>query len=251
MAIDVTAVRSRRALLGGVAGAIAAVTAQALRPLTARAEGEVVHVGDTFDTAGSVTRLTNKRNDNHVFMAESTGDGTGVYGVSDGSYGVRGRSRRAFGVYGYSSGSHGVYAQSDGSGNGVNAFSRKGLGVYGSSGNSHGVYATSSGAAASLFASKHTSLHTVPDGNAIIGHIDIRTSPRTAIVGTTTGTGAGIRGSSEQGRGGLFGGPLANLGLIPSQASTHPASGARGDLLVDAGGRLWFCKGGTGWVQLA
>ena len=28
-------------------------------------------------------------------------------------------------------------------------------------------------------------------------------------------------------------------------------SGAIGDLFVDRGGRLWFCKGGTTWKQLA
>ena len=39
--------------------------------------------------------------------------------------------------------------------------------------------------------------------------------------------------------------------LVPSAATVHPASGQMGDLFVDKTGRLWFCKGGTLWKQLA
>jgi hypothetical protein len=38
---------------------------------------------------------------------------------------------------------------------------------------------------------------------------------------------------------------------VPSSRSTHPSSGALGDLFLDKSGRLWFCKGGTTWVKLA
>jgi hypothetical protein len=34
-------------------------------------------------------------------------------------------------------------------------------------------------------------------------------------------------------------------------ATSHPGSGAKGDLFVDTSGRLWFCKGGMSWKQLA
>jgi hypothetical protein len=44
---------------------------------------------------------------------------------------------------------------------------------------------------------------------------------------------------------------VAQLRLQPSTLATHPASGAAGDLVVDVNKRLWFCKGGTVWVQLA
>jgi hypothetical protein len=53
------------------------------------------------------------------------------------------------------------------------------------------------------------------------------------------------------GRGGIFTGGKAQLKLHPSSASTHPTKGQRGDLFVDKSGRLWFCKGGTNWKQLA
>jgi len=44
---------------------------------------------------------------------------------------------------------------------------------------------------------------------------------------------------------------LTEINLVTSTRATHPTSGRRGDLLVDASGRLWFCKGGTTWKQLA
>jgi len=66
------------------------------------------------------------------------------------------------------------------------------------------------------------------------------------------GTGiVGVRGESSSGRGGVFIGTAAQVRLSPSSASSHPASGSRGDLFVDAAGRLWFCKGATTWHQLA
>jgi hypothetical protein len=37
---------------------------------------------------------------------------------------------------------------------------------------------------------------------------------------------------------------------MPSTAATHPTSGSRGDLFVDASGRLWYNRGGTAWVRL-
>jgi hypothetical protein len=39
--------------------------------------------------------------------------------------------------------------------------------------------------------------------------------------------------------------------LIPTTTATHPASGLAGDLYVDNAKRLWFCKGGNTWVQVA
>jgi hypothetical protein len=61
----------------------------------------------------------------------------------------------------------------------------------------------------------------------------------------------GVRGDSVNGRGGLFIGKRAQLRLRPSDANSHPSSGAMGDLFVDRHGRLWFCKGGSSWRLLA
>lgn len=45
-------------------------------------------------------------------------------------------------------------------------------------------------------------------------------------------------------RGGVFAGTKAQIRLTPSKATTHPTTGRRGDLFVDATGRLWFCRSG-------
>lgn len=52
------------------------------------------------------------------------------------------------------------------------------------------------------------------------------------------------------GRAASFYGKTAQLQLQPYN-SAHPKSGARGDLFVDKDGKLWFCKGGTSWKQIA
>jgi hypothetical protein len=73
----------------------------------------------------------------------------------------------------------------------------------------------------------------------------------TGVAGISSG-GAGIVGASTHNRGGLFSGGPAQVQLVPSKtAKTHPTSGKAGDLFVDKSKRLWFCKGGTNWKQLA
>jgi hypothetical protein len=244
MAIDTAAPRSRRALLAGVGGALAALAGQALRPMAARGEGEVIHVGDRVDTARSVTWLTNRRNANDVLRAESTGDGRGVYGVSARHHGVHGRSMQQVGVFGQSRPESGIAGWSVW-GDGVSGESEQSAGVFGRSAADSGVAGFSYGTRASVYGWKFEDA-----GNAIKGEIKSTANPRTAIVGTPVGPGAGIRGMSEQGRGGQFGGPVAQLRLMPSVA-IHPATGAMGDLVADTSGHLWFCKGGANWTQLA
>jgi len=64
--------------------------------------------------------------------------------------------------------------------------------------------------------------------------------------------GEGAIGISARGeRGGTFAGNVAQLQLQPSGQASHPATGEPGDLFVDASRRLWFCKGGSSWVQVA
>ena len=73
-----------------------------------------------------------------------------------------------------------------------------------------------------------------------------------AVVGySQTANSRGVLGLSTNGRGGAFSGKAAQVQLLASTATTHPTSGLRGDLFVDNSGRLWFCKGGTTWRQLA
>ena len=61
---------------------------------------------------------------------------------------------------------------------------------------------------------------------------------------------AGLRCSAW--RAARAGGPgAAQLYLEPGTAASHPGTGQLGDLYLDKSGRLWFCKGGTSWKQLA
>lgn len=72
-------------------------------------------------------------------------------------------------------------------------------------------------------------------------------SSSTGVAGTSV-TGTGVTGKGK--RGGVFSGTAAGIQLTP-QAGSHPASGSKGDLFVDHNTHLWFCRGGTTWVQLA
>jgi hypothetical protein len=67
------------------------------------------------------------------------------------------------------------------------------------------------------------------------------------------GAGAAISGTgSAMGRGGQFTGGAAQVRLVPG--GTLPMSGQTGDLFVDSGGHLHYCRtGGSAatWVQLA
>jgi hypothetical protein len=68
---------------------------------------------------------------------------------------------------------------------------------------------------------------------------------------STLGETFGITARSTAGRGGLFSGFAAQMQLTPGSAATHPTSGQAGDFYVDTSARLWYCKGGTSWVELA
>jgi len=39
--------------------------------------------------------------------------------------------------------------------------------------------------------------------------------------------------------------------LVPAAASSHPETGAAGQLFVDKANRLWYCRGGRDWRRLA
>jgi len=91
-------------------------------------------------------------------------------------------------------------------------------------------------------------------GYGVWGEIPDSTKTQSAVLGSTEGAGNGVEGRSILGRGGLFRGKRAQVRLLPSSAATKPSAGKRGDLFVDASGRLWYCKTSdstTGWVQLA
>jgi hypothetical protein len=88
-------------------------------------------------------------------------------------------------------------------------------------------------------------------GIAVVAAIANPDSRATAAKGTTIGSGAGVEGQSVYGVGGRFAGRTAQVHLVPSPASSHPDRGAAGQLFVDRANRLWCCRGGTNWAQLA
>lgn len=88
-------------------------------------------------------------------------------------------------------------------------------------------------------------------GWAMYGRVNNTTSTFSAVFGRTSGSGAGIEGWSAKGVGGKFAGSVAQVRLVASGKTSHPPTGTRGDLFVDKFGRLWFCKGGATWTQLA
>jgi hypothetical protein len=88
-------------------------------------------------------------------------------------------------------------------------------------------------------------------GSAVVGGVSNPTSNAPAILGATSGGGSGVEGKSLKGVSGRFTGKTAQIQLNPSTATTHPSTGAAGQFFVDRSNRLWFCRGGASWKQLA
>ncbi|WP_432571746.1 hypothetical protein [Kineococcus sp. SYSU DK005] len=94
-------------------------------------------------------------------------------------------------------------------------------------------------------------------GRAVYGLAASATSTSGAVTGEHRGKGAGVWGHqasaspaaeaavvgySVNGRGARFRGALAQVQLTPAAAAAPPAGGVAGDVLVDRGNRLWFCR---------
>ena len=134
--IDSSAPRTRRALLLGGIGGLAAWAASAVgRAAPVQADGETIHVGDSINTATLTTEIINTTNAATVFRAQSTLTGIGIRGQSDSNIGVLGGSNSGWGMQASPSTNSGIRATST-SGSGVDAESVNGFGVHavGSSG---------------------------------------------------------------------------------------------------------------------
>jgi hypothetical protein len=291
MAIDTTNPRTRRAILmGALGGTVAAVAAAVGRasPVSAT-DGDAVLVGGTYSATGT-TRINATGGHTALFGSSDVAAGVegyssavGVYGDSDSGTGVYGSSSgtsqpavlgRSLGnstaVQGYSgssapvaqakTGVHG-YADQDSSAVGVHGQSPTGDGTVGESdaAGKSGLYAHNSNAGGwGVFGSNFGALTNGYIGgvNGVLGQA--RGSSGCGVMGyygtVTPGAGpakTGVYGSGGTGRGVVAKGDKAPLRLLPSTAANHPSKGALGDLFVDKHKRLWFCKGGTSWHQLA
>jgi hypothetical protein len=213
--------RSRRSMLAAlVGGTVAAAAASLGRPQAVSAQANPVVLGG-YNTATTITQITNTAAGVYAFKVVGTGSGRGIEGHSDSEIGVAGYSSSGTGAFGTSETGVGVYGSSDST--------TKPAMTGWSFGNTTGVVGYAGPNAFPAF------------------------QPKTGVYGYADkdATSAGVRGSSPAGRGGIFKGGAAALRLAPSTAATHPASGQKGDLFVDSHGRLWFCKGSTSWKQLA
>ncbi len=248
MAIDTSIPRTRRAVLGAGLGAFVAVVATALgRPVGA-------------DAATGDPLLLGKDNTSDDSTSVSSPGHIGIQGISESYIGVQGTSNSYEAVQGLSSTGTGVHGRS-------NQAAGYAAGVYGESVSPGGVGAfgnnhATSGNAVGAQGTSHS-----PTGLALVGWADAgglavsgfsggrfpAMPSKTGVHGRADqdGSSVGVSGFSAAGRGGLFAGQLAQLRMTPSTAVSHPASGAAGDFFVDKSGRLWFCKGGTIWKQLA
>jgi hypothetical protein len=247
MAIDSTTPRTRRAILAGGIAAAAAASLGRAQPAAAH-DADDVRLGGA-NVATSVTSITNSTNANNVLSLTSTSAGNGLEATSNSGVGVHGTSTSGSGVAGQSSniGVHatgdyiGVYAFSD-SGHAVYAQTGAGTALFGSNGSS-AVAAVQGWSAGSMGLQGYSGTTGFPPPGP----------PKTGVYGSADqdANSVGVRGASPTGRGGRFKGRKAQIRLDPSAAATHPASGAAGDLFVDSSHRLWFCKGGATWKQLA
>lgn len=155
----------------------------------------------------------------------------------------------------------GVNNSKSGKGTGVHGIVNNGsanaVGVLGE--NSVGVAVVGTGGTLGVFASGTTGVHgTGTSGNGVTGNSStgsgVHGTGKNGLSGTGSGNNSvGVKGSATAtgGRGGVLTGNAAQLKLVPGSKSSHPSSGQRGDLYADSKGRLWFCKGGTSWHQLA
>jgi hypothetical protein len=239
--IDTITPTSRRALLAGLVGGLTATVAGTLgraQPASAH-DPDDVRLG-RLNTATRRTTITNPTENGHAIVGLASGSGIGLRGQSDSGIGVYGHGY--VGVFGSSATADGVRGISD-SGPALRASSVTGYGVWGNS---------SSVTVPAIFGWAYG------NNTGLLGYSGTNGLPpaspaKTGVVGSADqdASAVGVRGSSPTGRGGRFTGKKAQIRLDPSTATTHPPRGAKGDLFVDSSGRLWFCKGGTTWKQLA
>jgi hypothetical protein len=204
------------------------------------ASGGLMGVDAASDSGHGVDAFANTG----VGVSAHSNSGTAVSGASDSGTGVYGSSfSGTTGVQGHANASNGATYGVQGDSN-----STAGTGVLGFAAAATGATWGVSGLAASTHGTGGLGWSTARSTGLMgyssdgLGSPPPAALPNTGVYGTAPLTG---------GRGGQFSGQAAQVRLRPSSATSHPASGQRGDLFVDKAGRLWFCKGGANWVKLA
>jgi len=219
----------RRSLLrlGGVGAAVAAGTA-VMRPAAAGAATGAMQFGQQNDAGTDSTGLTSTNPTDTLHV--SNGAGAPALQLRSGGAALIATGSTGGGVVGITNGT--------------------GPGVWGRGGAGAGP-AVRAEVDSTTSAGSAVDAHTKGTGFAVLASIENTGSKSVAVRAQTTGPGIGIEASSALGIGARFAGKVAPLQLVPSAAASHPATGTAGELFVDHSNRLWFCKGGTNWHQLA
>jgi hypothetical protein len=226
-----SAALSRRGLLYKsaavvVGGAALAAGSSLLNPKPAKAANEMIM--DTQNNGGAISTDIFSNAADYTFGGENVASGAGLSGYGFGGYGVIGESNQSEAIWGES-----------------HANDQTSI---------HGLKDATTGAAVkgenSLESNGYAAVYGLTNGSGP-GTLGENTAAGNGASGVAHGMGSGIYGQSANGRGGRFAGKLAQIKLDPARTTTHPSSGQRGDLFVDNSGRLWFCKGGLTWKQLA
>jgi hypothetical protein len=219
-------------LAAGVAGVGIGSLANASPAL---AVNGTMQYGVSQDSGPDATTL--KSSSSGATFTGSNSVGPGVWGVNSAS--------AAPGVVGSTS-SDGAWPGVQGQAINLHGAGVKGL-VFNQNNNSAGVWGETDGVGSAVYAHNTNKASTAAVYGDAIG-------TTTAVWGRSSGNsakGVGVHGESESGRGGTFIGLAAAINLQPSPSATHPKKGQAGDFFVDSAHRLWFCKGGTSWSQLA
>ena len=218
MALDTSTMLSRRSVLAGTIGGLAALAAAAIgRPAPTMAH-DPDDVGLTLTNTALGTTTIN--------MVSNVGDALHGKAPFSSGAGLRGTSAAGNGVFGVSTGAGAtsIYGLKENAGTAV-----------------WGEITDPTSGWGAVFGSTRGS------GPGVIGE---SSGPGRGTWGRALGTGDGIYGESTNGRGGRFKGKKAQIRLDPSTASTHPTSGVAGDIFLDKSKRLWLCKGTTTWARL-
>lgn len=235
---------------GFVAGSGAGVLGLAFNSSAAAVRGTntagTAVAGTSESTAGSATAIIGVISSSSPggFSSAVRGQNNGTGGLGIGIWGSH--AGEGWGVYGTSASGIGVLA-TGGSGTGVEASGATGV-------NASGTTAVSaSGSSVGVSAKAPVAIQAAGSGSGQAVNATSNSGTLATIKAVNSGSNSGIHATS-QGRGGVFGGNLAQIQLTPGSGSTHPKGGSRGDLYADKTGRLWFCKkGGTTatWHQIA
>jgi hypothetical protein len=198
MAIDTTTPRSRRALLAGLAGGLAATVAAGLGrvPPASAHDPDDVSLGEG-NAATSQTSISITATNGDAFAAYASGTGDGVFGDSPSGNGVYGTSDSGYGVRGYSP---------------------SGTAVYGFSNLSIGVAGLSHSTAGLLGYSGSSIPPPSPANTGVFGHADRDATSVGVRGGSSLGT--GVYGHSSTGRG-MWGTSTSGYGVVGTSPSGY------------------------------